>query len=210
MTENAKEIQLRESLSSDMMEPVPTRENLKPFLLNQVPNSPVPTSVTWQFRNVIFPSLQAPWSSINQFFIFRLWLVSMSRLWALWGKESCPHLSSRMYTECVTLCVAQWGQSQQMSQKMSAPLETDRKKKNWLLPYTFLRDKWQIWEPFLRAGLGMKGIEGRLILKPKGSVQEQALERGGTTPERGAQGLKNRYCQLLRLSVSITEGQSVF
>lgn len=39
MTENAKGIQLGDSLSSGVMEPDLTREDLKSFLLKQAPNS---------------------------------------------------------------------------------------------------------------------------------------------------------------------------
>ena len=45
MAENAKEIHLRESLSSDVMERDLTSDDLKPFLLDQAPSSPVPSSL---------------------------------------------------------------------------------------------------------------------------------------------------------------------
>lgn len=54
----------------------------------------------------------------------------------------------------------------------------------------------------------MKGREERFILNPKDNIQEQVLERDGTRPESAAQGLKNKYCFILL--VTITEGQYIF
>ena len=44
MAENGKEIHPKESLSSDVMAPNLTRDDLKPFLLNQASDSTVPSS----------------------------------------------------------------------------------------------------------------------------------------------------------------------